>query len=208
VKSKGLPDRVLGPAIKAGRNGLLLGLFGILLAAGTALAGGKVYFTTPAVLKSFFPDSKKVSYVRLDLKGPAKKSVKDALGYVPAKESYVIFVAKTGPRVDGYAIIDEEKGQHEPITFAIRLSPEGRVTRSEVMVYREGQGDGIRSARFRKQFEGRGPSATLRVGTDVVAVSGATISSKSMAAAIRRAIVLVAEHKKAQPAQKLASRGH
>jgi len=99
-------------------------------------------------------------------------------------------VATTAGQVDGYAFIDDEIGQHEPITFAVRLSAAGVVDRQEVLVYREAFGDEIRDPRFRKQFVGKRPSDACRLGVDIDAVSGATISSESMARGVKRALVL------------------
>ena len=68
------------------------------------------------------------------------------------KNSYTLYIAKTGEHVDGYAILDEENGQHLPISFAVKLSPSGAVEAAGVMVYRERYGDEVRDPRFRQQF--------------------------------------------------------
>ncbi len=149
-----------------------------------------VYWTTPTLLKDFFKTSERVTYVRIQ--GPeALAALRALLGYSPKKQSYVVFVAKTREHVDGYAVIDEEMGQHQPITFGVKISPAGQVERLEVMVYREGYGSEIREPRFRRQFEGMTEHDRMRFGDDVVAISGATISSKAMTAGVRRAVALV-----------------
>ena len=115
------------------------------------------------------------------------------LGYPPRKLSYTIYVAKTGEQIDGYAVIDEEKGQHLPITFAVQFSRDGAVQRQEIMVYRERYGDEIRDPRFRQQFVGKHSRSPLREGEEVIALSGATISSRAMVIGVRRALVLLDE---------------
>lgn len=153
-------------------------------------AAEEVFWTTKSLLKDFFQTSEKVSYVVLETRAHGA-TLKKLLGYTPPRDKYVVFVAKTGEKVDGYAIVDDEPGQHEPITFGVKLSPEGLVERLEVMVYREGYGGEIQEERFKKQFRGKGPDAPIRCGDDVVAISGATISSKSMAIGVRRAVALL-----------------
>ena len=151
------------------------------------------FFTTPQVLKEFFPKSQRVTYRKVKL-GPAElAAVQGRLGYKPAKPEYVIFVATTGEQVDGYAIIDDELGQHEQITFAVKLSSAGVVERHEVMVYRESYGEEITDSRFRRQFQGKTARDPVRAGVDIDVVTGATISSRSMAIGVRRALVLVDE---------------
>jgi hypothetical protein len=158
----------------------------------TAEASG-TYFTTPQMLREFFPKSERVSFRKVKL-GPAElAAVQSRLGYRPARPEYVIFVATTGERVDGYAIIDDEMGQHEQITFAVKLSPQGAVERQEVMVYRESYGEEITDSRFRRQFNGKTAKDTVRAGVDIDVVTGATISSRSMAVGVRRALILLDE---------------
>jgi Na+-translocating ferredoxin:NAD+ oxidoreductase subunit G len=151
------------------------------------------YFTTPQVLREFFPKSERVTYRKVKLEPADLAALQERLGYRPSKPEYIIFVATTGAQVDGYAVIDDEMGQHELITFAVKLSPAGAVERHEVMVYREAYGEEITDPRFRKQFVGKTAKDPVRAGQDVDVVTGATISSRSMAIGVRRALILVEE---------------
>jgi len=166
---------------------------GLWLGASLPARAAGTFFTTPQVLKEFFPKSQRVTYRKVKL-GPAElAAVQGRLGYKPAKPEYVIFVATTDEHVDGYAIIDDEMGQHEQITFAVKLSPAGAVERHEVMVYRESYGEEITDSRFRRQFQGKTVKDPVRAGVDIDVVTGATISSRSMAMGVRRALVLLDE---------------
>jgi hypothetical protein len=151
------------------------------------------YYTTRGMLAEFFPRSERVSYRTFALDAPSRARLAQRLGYAPARERYTIFIATTQGKVDGYAVVDDEQGLHQPITFATRLSPRGTVERVEIMVYREPRGDEVRDPRFRKQFEGKTAQDSLRLGHDIDAVSGATVSSASLATGVRRAAVLVEE---------------
>ena len=134
------------------------------------------YFTTRSMLAELFPRSEKVTYRTFALDGNKRARLAQRLGYQPPRDSYTIFIATSKGSVDGYAIVDDEKGLHQPITFATRLSPRGIVERVEIMVYREPRGDEVRDARFRKQFEGKTAHDPLRLNRDIDAISGATIS--------------------------------
>jgi hypothetical protein len=151
------------------------------------------YYTTRGVLAEFFPRSERVSYRSFTLDAPARARLAQRLGYAPSRDRYTIFVATTQGKVDGYAIVDDEQGLHQPITFATRLSPRGMVERVEIMVYREPRGDEVRDPRFRKQFQGKTSQDPLRLNRDIDAVSGATVSSASLAVGVRRATILVEE---------------
>ena len=178
------------------RTAPALALYGLL--AGTpaparAEPSEVVYSTPKTVLASFFPKSERVTYRTLPLDARGKVRLAHRLGYTPARDSYTVFVALTQGKVDGYAVIDDELGLHQPITFATRLTSRGVVDRVEIMVYREPRGDEVRDPRFRKQFEGKTAADPLRIDRDIDAVSGATVSSASLATGVRRAAILVEE---------------
>lgn len=163
-----------------------------LCAAPAARADG-VYWSTRDLLADFFRSSARVTYQRVVLQGAFKARVEARLGYALARDTYNVFVATTDGHVDGYAIIDDENGQHLPITFAVKISPTGAVERQEIVAYREARGDEVRDERFRRQFQGKTTRDAIRPGEDVQVVSGATISSRAMAIGVKRALVLVEE---------------
>lgn len=178
------------------KRGSKLPFVGTLLSIALAILGGpsdahaeETYWTTKALLKDFFKSSDSVGYERLETE-QHERVLRELLGYVPPKKSYVVFVARTGTSIDGYAVVDEEKGQHEPITFGVKLDARGAVERLEIMVYREGYGSEVREQRFRDQYQGKRSSDRIRTGEDIVAVSGATISSKALSVGVRRAVAL------------------
>lgn len=184
------PVAVLRPrAHPLGRRSIGLAAALVLAVAPSTSRAEEVYWKTKDLLRDFFRSSERVTYVTV--RPSEDPEIERALGYRPARPSYPVFVAVTKGKVDGYAFIDEEMGQHLPITFGVKLSPEGAIERLEVMVYREGYGDEIREKRFHQQFKGKRAYDSMRLGDDVMAISGATISSKSMTVGVRRAAVFV-----------------
>jgi hypothetical protein len=183
------------------RTRLIIGgaLAGALIAAAPARVAAAptraevAYYSTRSVLSAFFPKSERVTYRIFVVEGANRARLAARLGYTPALDHYTVFVATTQGKVDGYAVIDDEMGLHEPITFATKISPQGLVERVEIMVYREPRGDEVRDPRFLKQFQGRSAHDGMRLSRDIDAVSGATVSSASLAVGVRRATILVDE---------------
>lgn len=180
---------------RAGLLTLLVGgaaLVGVMLVPAPARAQA-VFWSQRDLLGDFFRQSEQVTYRQFDLAAQPelRARVAQQLGYAPARARYTIYVATTAGHVDGYALFDDEMGQHLPISYAVKLSPAGVVMRHEVVAYREARGDEIRDARFRAQFVGKGSGDVVRAGDDIVAVSGATISSRAMAIGVKRALVLL-----------------
>jgi hypothetical protein len=156
-------------------------------------AAQATYYTPRSLLADFFPQSQVVSFQKFQPTAEQRSRIEQRLGAELPKPSYTIYIAKTGDNIDGYALLDEEPGQHLPISFAVKLSPRGAIERQEVMVYRERYGDEVRDPRFRQQFIGKTAADALRPNEEIIAVSGATISSRAMAIGVRRCLILVDE---------------
>lgn len=159
--------------------------------ASSGAAWAQQYFTPTAVLKSFFASSKKIGPKHVTLSDTAASAIAKKLGVSSISKEWDVYEAKTEENVDGFALLDAEKGMHEPIDFAVKFTTKGAVERVEVREYREPYGDEIRGERFRAQFKGKTASDPLTVGKDIDLVSGASISSKSMALGVKRDALVV-----------------
>lgn len=162
---------------------------GALALSAPALA--QVYFTVKQLLGDEYKTASAVSFTRVAVDAALNTAVQAKLGRPLPKPEYVIYVAKRGDEVVGYAVFDEERGEHELIDFATFFDPQGVIVRTEIVAYREAYGSEIRREAFRKQFLGRSAKSGFKVGQDIDAISGATLSSESMSRALQRAAVLV-----------------
>jgi len=180
---------------KALKNSLVAGLVCVTTVASIAMVSlsvGAIDYSTPqALLSEQFHGSERVTFRKFHLDPPQRAQVEARLGRALPKADYTFFVALTHGQPDGYALFDDQLGQHEPISFATFFDPAGRVTRVEVVAYREPFGDGVRAERFRKQFVGRSAKSQFRLGADIDAIGGATISSRSLCVGVARAAVML-----------------
>lgn len=135
-----------------------------------------VYWELPALLTSFFPGADRVSFAKVALSQQERAALSRTLGR-PVRSDWTIFIATKAGQVTGYAVVDEVRGMHEPITYATRFTPAGAISRMEVMRYREAYGGEVREQRFLSQFNGKTAASPMRAGSDITAISGATISS-------------------------------
>lgn len=135
-----------------------------------------VYWELPALLTSFFPGADRVSFAKVTLSQQERAALGRKLGR-PVRSDWTIFIATKAGQVTGYAVVDEVRGMHEPITYATRFTPAGAISRMEVMRYREAYGGEVREQRFLSQFNGKTAASPMRAGSDITAISGATISS-------------------------------
>jgi Na+-translocating ferredoxin:NAD+ oxidoreductase RnfG subunit len=95
--------------------------------------------------------------------------------------------------IDGYAIVQNTIGKHKAITYMVGVDPKGQVLNIEVLVYREAKGSEVRTKRFNAQYEGKTVFDPIRINRDIINISGATMSVRSMSAGVKRALVMVDE---------------
>src|SRR4051812_27203952 len=110
----------------------LVALLGAVAVAPAAEAATGVLFDQPKILKEFFPDADRIDVRDVVITPELSAKLKIRLGYVPVAANYSVFVGRKGGHDLGYALIDEEKGMHEPITFAVLVGLDGAVERQEV----------------------------------------------------------------------------
>ena len=94
-----------------------------------------------------------------------------------------------GGELLGYAIIDVHTVRTLPEAFLVVLSPEGSVRTVRVLAFHEPL-EYMPSARWYQQFEQKTLAAPLRLGGDVHAIVGATLSSRAATEGVRRALAL------------------
>ena len=71
------------------------------------------------------------------------------------ESSYTPFIHDQAGQAGGYAVVMNEIGKSEPITFMVGMTPEGKVTDVVVMVFRENRGWEVKEKRFLNQFHGK-----------------------------------------------------
>lgn len=82
--------------------------------------------------------------------------------------------------VIGYAYIAKAPSKTAQFDYLVLLDKDLIIKKSKVLIYREEYGGEIGSKRWLKQFIGKTKEDTLKYGDNIVAISGATISVRSM----------------------------
>lgn len=120
-----------------------------------------------------------------------KELVPDAKSFTPVEGIAVENVSDIYLSDTGYAVITcSAKGYGGPITVMVAFDAEGTVERIKITEQTETQGLGskiVTDPDFQASFSGL-PAEPFHV-TDIDAISGATISSKAVTAAVNAAIV-------------------
>ena len=154
------------------------------------LAQQRVYLGEPQALKLVFPRSERVLPEDHDLTADQERSIALSLRYRLASRTQRVWRGTTGGGTDGYAMILNEIGKEQYITFIAGITPEFRVLRVALMVFRESRGWEVEDARFTNQFRGKTSSDRLLVGADINGITGATLSSQAISRGTKKALVI------------------
>src|SRR4051812_34257722 len=98
-----------------------------------ALAGAETLLTQEQALKIVFPKSESVKAETKTLTPEQRKTLEENTGLRFPEADYPAFTATTKGQTDGHAVILNEIGKHENITFIVGVSPNGKVMEVAVM---------------------------------------------------------------------------
>ena len=88
----------------------------------------------------------------------------------------------------GFAAIGNVLGKDQPITFLVAIDPADRLKDVDILVYREPYGGEVAYDAWRRQFRGKSAADSLRVGREIRAISGATISVHAVTLGVKRVL--------------------
>ncbi|GAA4898037.1 hypothetical protein GCM10023311_23530 [Flaviramulus aquimarinus] len=100
---------------------------------------------------------------------------------LPSKfETNNLFKIEANNTLLGYAYLSNAPSKTALFDYLVLLDKELIVLKSKVLIYREEYGGEIGSTRWLKQFIGKKGGDALKYGDNIIAISGATISVRSM----------------------------
>ncbi len=153
----------------------------------------EVYLTEEEALKLMFPKSTRIKKELLRVPTDKKMTIEERIGWKFPEDSFDVYIGETGSQIDGYALIQNTIGKHKPMTYMVGVDHTGHVLNIELLVFREARGSEVRTKRFNVQYEGKTALDPVRINKDIINISGATMSVRSMTAGIKRVLVLVDE---------------
>jgi len=152
----------------------------------------KVYLTEKQALDMIFKDlkvEKKQIIATKDKKNIIQKRLKRKI----KEDTFTYYLAKKNNNENIYAWIFDEHGKHLPITFIVSINNKITVEQVAIMTYREKRGAEVQKKRFLNQFNNKSSQDEIKVNQDIINITGATISSWSVSAGVKKALVLTEE---------------
>lgn len=152
-----------------------------------------VYLTEDDAVKLLFEHSATVRKESRELTAEQKSCIEQRIGWKFPERRFTFFIGETNGVIDGYASIQNTIGKYRPITYIVGITPDAEVFQVEVLVYRESRGAEVRTPRFMYQYQGKGSEDPIRINRDIVNITGATMSVRSVSAGVKRALVMTEE---------------
>jgi len=105
----------------------------------------------------------------------------------------LVRIADVSGETLGYAAELQVVSRSGPFPILVVLDVNRCVREVRILRYTARRGRGVLSQPFASQFHGKGARDPVRIGRDIDAVTGATLSSRAVAGGVRHAIELAAQ---------------
>ena len=175
--------------LPATRRSALLASLLTLAALPVRAAAQEQLLTREQALKEVFPEAATTAEETRTLSATQRGRLEHDLGRrIDEDEILVSRVFDASGGLRGYAVVSEEVGKYRPITFMVGVNPDFSVRDVAVMVYRESRGGDVKRKRFLNQYRGKSARDPIDVNRDIINISGATISVRSMNAGVKRVL--------------------
>jgi len=140
-------------------------------------------------LQMAFPDADRVEPRDFYLT-PAQHTEIEKLAKGPLEGDLVtVYAAFKGDASIGFAIFDTRTVRSQAATFLVILSPGGTVQGTEILAFHEPE-EYLPTERWRDTLKGAALDDQLEVGRGIAAITGSTLSTRTVTAGVRRALAI------------------
>jgi Na+-translocating ferredoxin:NAD+ oxidoreductase RnfG subunit len=153
----------------------------------------RVYYTADEARHKIFPEAVRFELETHFIPRQAKLDLEGQLGRSFAEDSLKVYLAYDADNLAGYAVVSNEIGKYQPITFMVGVTVDFRVQGAAILIYRESRGAEVRRTRFLKQYRDKTSRDPIRINRDIVNITGATLSVRALNFGVRK-LLAITEH--------------
>ena len=154
---------------------------------GSGPAYAKVFYARDELPKLAFPDADRVDARDYILTSAQREALEKEAHAKLDSDIFTVYLGHKGDTVTGYAFVDTHVVRTLPETFMVVLTPDGTVSATHVLAFYEPL-EYLPSDRWLEQLRGRRLSDRLKVGDEIAAITGSTLSSNAVVGGVRRAL--------------------
>ncbi len=164
-------------------------LAAFLLAASVPSAPAAVFHGREEIPRLAFPEADRVETKNFFLT-PEQRSRIERLSHSQLESDLLtVYVAFRNEAVHGYAVVDTHIVRTLPETLLVVLSTDGEVTSIELLAFHEPV-EYLPGKHWLAALRGKREAADVRVGRGVAGITGSTLTSRAVAASLRRALAV------------------
>ncbi len=153
----------------------------------------EVFMSEEEALKIVLPKSQRVRKEVIQLAQDRKDLIEQRIGWKFPEQAFEVYIGETGDKIDGYAMVHNTVGKHKHMTYMVGVDAKGVCSDVELLVFREARGSEVGRKRFNVQYEGKTVLDPIRINKDIINITGATMSVRSISAGVKRVLVLIDE---------------
>lgn len=153
----------------------------------------EVFMSEEEAVKIMLPESIRIRKELIRLTGEKKELIEERIGWKFPEQAFEVYIGETGDKIDGYAMVHNTIGKHKHMTYMVGVDSTGACSDVELLVFREARGSEVGRKRFNVQYEGKTVLDPIRINKDIINISGATMSVRSISAGVKRVLVLIDE---------------
>lgn len=153
----------------------------------------EVFLSETDAVKIMLPKSERVRKEVIQLTAEKKELIEQRIGWKFPEQTFDLYIGETGDKIDGYAMVHNTVGKHKHMTYMVGVDAKGACSDVELLVFREARGSEVGRKRFNVQYEGKTVLDPIRINKDIINITGATMSVRSISAGVKRVLVLVDE---------------
>lgn len=171
---------------------LARGVVAMLIVVGSLLAmastaASKVFHARDELFALAFPDADEVVAKDFFLTPAERTAIEERAKSELDSDLLTVYVGKRAGEIIGYAFVDTHIVRTLPETFLVVLDPAGKVTATHVLAFYEPL-EYLPSHRWLAELQGQSLHDALRVGGEIAAITGSTLSSRAVVGGARRAL--------------------
>ncbi|RMH62591.1 MAG: FMN-binding protein [Calditrichaeota bacterium] len=129
---------------------------------------------------AFYPEPVHIILKKIPLYNPPRIRAERKAGQRFFKKWLYVWRISRQDSTLGYAVLDNVKGKAMPITILAVLDTSGVIRQASIVKYRETVGGAVQNGNWLAGFIGRDKSSSYKIGREIDAISGATISVRSV----------------------------
>jgi Na+-translocating ferredoxin:NAD+ oxidoreductase RnfG subunit len=150
----------------------------------------EIKLETEASLKKILGEHISLNYEKFIIPTSIKKEVEASSKQKFYSDHIYLYKIHNDNQLKAVAFLDNVYGKSLPITFLVVIDLSGNIIGTDIIKYREPYGGAVQNENWEKQFSGKNSNSNLKVGEDIDAISGATISVNSVTKGIQKILLL------------------